>query len=74
MKSYVEPSLPNPLISNPLSQTPKDESRRGSVSEEDSYPKRLTEDLGQIGTIFDQNLFERINQVDHIKRTEMQLE
>ena len=32
------------------------------------------EDLSQIGIIFDQNLFEKINQVDHIKETEHQLE
>lgn len=69
MKSYVEPTLPNPLT-----QIPQEDTRRGSVSEEESFSKKYLEDLDQIGTIFDQNLFEKINQVEHIKDTENHLE
>ena len=65
MKSYVEPS-----IVNPLSQIPEQDTRRGSLSDELTLSKRFLEDLDQIGTIFDQNLFEKINKVEHIKDTE----
>jgi hypothetical protein len=53
MKSYVDPTIPDLL-----SQNLQLDSRRGSISEEESYSKNFIENLDQIGTIFDQNLFE----------------
>jgi hypothetical protein len=72
MKSYADPVIPNPLKSEPRFN---EATRRGSSSEEECFPKRrYLEDIGQIGILFDQNLFEKINKVDHIKETELQLE
>ena len=70
MKSYVEPNIPNPLQTESILH---EDTRRGSISEEESL-RYFLEDIDQIGSIFDQNLFEKINQVDHIKETENQLE
>jgi hypothetical protein len=51
----VEPKVANPLMMEP------EETRRGSISDEETCSKKYIEDLDQIGSIFDQNLFEKIN-------------
>jgi hypothetical protein len=58
MKSYVEPNLPA------LQSCCR---RKEEALSEGEPSKRYLEEVEQIGTIFDQNLFEKINQVEHIR-------
>lgn len=58
MKSMIEPKVPNPLNTE---KRVCEETRRGSISDEEFCSKKYIEDIDQIGSIFDQNLFEKIN-------------
>ena len=86
IKSYMEPTkLLDKVVEVEMRDKTEDLPQKGAVAQDSSQNDSLTyesntqkfkyyEDVATIGKIFDKDLFEQISQVDHIRKTEIQLE